>query len=406
MSNGTTVRDLRARNRSSVLRELVTAGEVTRSELGARCGLSAATVTNVVSDLFKEGLVEERGSVPSDGGRPIVKLGVAAAGAYFLGADVGEKGVAVELFDLSMQRVDREFREVATRHAEPAQIGEALQGAVAAIRDRHAHAESRLVGLGLGLPGIVEDAEGSHAGHGVVLYAQSLGWPPVHLDELVRTDGLDVFADNGAKALAAAEMWFGAARGVDHALVALLGRGIGLGIVTGGQLMRGSASSAGEWGHTKLVPGGEPCRCGGRGCLETVVGADALIEHWRRRGGEPEGTGWRALTALVAAADAGDAAAAAVLDEALDVLGLALANLVNLTNPEKIVVGGWVGLCLMQARRAELEERIRAAALIRPAGQFSLELCRFEGDSVALGSALLALERLIARPLRVMAAVG
>ena len=85
-----------------------------------------------------------------------------------------------------------------------------------------------------------------------------------------------MLADNGAKALAAAEMWFGSVRGVDHALVALLGRGVGLGIVTSGRLLRGSRSSAGEWGHTKVIANGRPCRCGGRGCLEAQVGADAL----------------------------------------------------------------------------------------------------------------------------------
>lgn len=406
MTTTMTSRDLRSLNRARVLRELVRAQQATRAGLSAACDLSPATITNVLADLQREGLVEERGLVPSDGGRPIALLGTRADGAFLLGADVGEKGVAVELFDLSMTRLDREFREAPTRGADPGQIGAALREAVAAIRGRHEDVEPRLVGLGLGLPGIVEDADGTHEGHGVVLHAQSLGWQPIHLDELVRPDGLEVFAENGAKALAMAEMWFGAARGADHAVVALLGRGIGMGIVSGGELLRGSASSAGEWGHTKVAVGGRLCRCGGRGCLEAYVGADALLEAWRERGGHPDGSGWRALTALVAAADGGDPAAASVLDEALDVLAVSLANLVNLVNPATIIVGGWVGLCLMQARRAELAARIRAASLTRPGSQFSLELCRFEGDSVALGAALLPLERLIDHPLTREAALA
>jgi len=168
--------------------------------------------------------------------------------------------------------------------------------------------------------------------------------------------------------------------------------------------MRGSASSAGEWGHTKIAASGRTCRCGGRGCLEAHIGADALIQAWRERGGDPDGTGWRALTALMDAADRADPAASAVVEDALDLLGISLANLVNLTNPQIVVVGGWVGLRLMQTRRDELEERIRAASLVRPGGQFSLELCRFEGDSVALGAALLPLQRLINRPVAAVAA--
>ena len=81
------------------------------------------------------------------------------------------------------------------------------------------------------------------------------------------------------------------------------------------------------------------------------------------------------------------------------ILALALGNLVNLTNPERVIVGGWVGLCLMQSRRAQLEAQVRAAALERPGSQFTLELCRFEGDSVALGAALLPLQRLIDGPM-------
>jgi predicted NBD/HSP70 family sugar kinase len=398
MANAATTRDLRAGNRAKVLRHIVIAQETTRARLAVECSLSAATVTKVVGDLLREGLIEERGSVPSDGGRPIARIGVNARGAYFLGADVGEHGVAVELFDLSFQRLDREFREGSTRDARPAEIGEALRDAVRAIRDRNPEREARLMGLGLGLPGIVEDAAGSHGGSGVVLFAQSLGWPSVRLDELLDAPGLDVFADNGAKALATAEMWFGAVRGVDHALVALLGRGIGLGVVTGGDLMRGFASSAGEWGHVKVGRDGPVCRCGAHGCLEAYVGADAILRRWREAGGSPDGLGWRALTALVDAADAGDTAAVAVLDETLEILATALANLVNLTNPERIVIGGWVGLRLMQARHKELELLIRAEALDRPGAQFTIELCRFEGDSVALGAALLPLQRLIDHP--------
>jgi predicted NBD/HSP70 family sugar kinase len=395
----TTSRDLRTRNRARVLRALVTASETTRADLATACGLSPATITNVVADLIREGLVEERGLVPSEGGRPIARLGVRPDGAFLLGADVGEKGVAVELFDLALTRLDREFHDAPTRATDPAPIGEALRAAVAAIRARNPEREPRLVGLGLGLPGIVEDASGSHEGHGEVLHAQSLGWPALPVDELVRPDGLEVFAENGAKTLAMAERWFGAARDVEHAIVALLGRGVGLGVVSAGELLRGSAAAAGEWGHTKISVDGPRCRCGGTGCLEAYVGADALVAAWRERGGDPVGTGWRAITGLVAAADAGDPAAGEVLDRALDVLGVSLANLVNLLNPQKIVVGGWVGLCLVQARRDDLAERIRAASLTRPGSQFSLELCHFEGDAVALGAALLPLERLIDRPL-------
>ena len=99
MSKESTTRDLRRRNRSRVLRALVSDGETTRGQLSLCLGLSLATVANVVSDLSDEGLVHESGMIPSEGGRPTATLSVRAEGAYFVGADVGEQGVTVELFD-------------------------------------------------------------------------------------------------------------------------------------------------------------------------------------------------------------------------------------------------------------------------------------------------------------------
>ncbi|NUU18724.1 ROK family transcriptional regulator [Cellulomonas humilata] len=392
-----TTRDLRQQNRTKVLRTLVLSGETTRATLAADCELSPATVTNVVNELIDDGVVEEIGSVPSEGGRPIARLALRAAGAHMLGADVGERGVAVELFDLSMNRLDREFREWPVSMAGPAEIHESLGAAVAAVRARHPEVEATLVGLGLGLPGVVE-RDHEHWQE-ATLYAQNLGWAPTPVGDLVSAPGLEVFADNGANTLAVAEMWFGAARGADDAVVALLGRGIGLGVICGGQLVRGALGAAGEWGHTKIGLGAGPtCGCGATGCLEAYIGAHAILERWRATGAQEPGEGWRALSALVAAAEAGEPAAIGVVDETLDVLAVALANLVNLTNPERIVLGGWVGLRLLPTRRDDLTERVRRLSLHRPGSQFTVELCRFEGDSVALGAALMPLQAFIDRP--------
>lgn len=391
----TTTKELRLQNRASVLREIVLRGTVTRGELAVVTRLSAATIANVVAGLLEEGLVREDGTQPSRGGRPSTVLAVRADGAAMLGVDVGERGVAVELFDLAMRRLDREFSEVPEREATPDQIRGVLDSAVTKILDRNPAAAERVIGIGLGLPGIVEDA-----GHGpdALLYAQSLGWDKVRVGDLVDARGLPVSADNGAKTLATAERWFGALRGVDDALVALLGRGVGLAILSDGRLARGSRSSAGEWGHTRVAMDGPPCRCGARGCLEAYVGAHAILERWRDRGAVVEGEGWRALSSLFDAARDGDAAARQTVDETLEILGVALANLVNLTNPATVLVGGWVGLLVMASEAERLEQHIRKAALRRPGSQFDLGLCRFEGDSVSMGAALLPLQQLILRP--------
>ncbi|EAR25815.1 putative ROK-family transcriptional regulator [marine actinobacterium PHSC20C1] len=384
-----TVSDVRQRNRSQALRSVILTGETSRAAIARESGLSVASVTNLISELISEGLVMEAGSVASSGGRPVTLLAPNPSGAYFLGADVGERGVAVELFDLSMTRIDREFR--GGREGEPIEaIAADLDEALNALRERNPAAWDRMIGIGLGLPGIVEsDAEGRQ-----VLYAQSLGWSPIPVADLVSHD-IPVFAENGAKTQAMAELWDGAARGVNEALVVLLGRGVGLAIVSNGELARGLNSSAGEWGHVKIVRNGRLCRCGGRGCVEAYLGADAILELWREAGGVFDGSGWGAVGQLL---ESHDPVAVGVVDELIETLGSALGGLVNLTNPERVIIGGWVGLRLMEALASRMEEATRAEALARPGGQFSLHACSFGGDTVALGAAIMPLEALLAAP--------
>lgn len=396
-----TSRDLRQNNRAVVLRKIVLDGETTRAGLAASCGLSAATVTNVVGDLMQDGLVRETGLLPSEGGRPMALLGAVPEGAHVIGVDVGENGVTAELFDLRLNRVDRVFRKLATRTVSPERVTSALSDAVAMLRKAHPGPAASLAGIGLGVPGIVDiTADGT-----TTIYAQSLGWDPIVVDQLFRLDDVPVYADNGAKTLAAAESWFGAARGARHAIVALVGRGIGAGVIAGGRVLRGYASSAGEWGHTKVSIDGPACQCGGRGCLEAYVGGEAILRRWivmqERRGGtqgrrgDLHGTDETRLARLLQVAAAGDSVACEVVSDTVEILGMGLANLVNLFNPERIVVGGWVGLLLHQARRDELKQAIRRHALNRPGEQFRLEACVFGDDAVALGAALLPLDRLI-----------
>jgi predicted NBD/HSP70 family sugar kinase len=389
-----TVSSLRQRNRALVLTHVLQSGRTNRGDLARACGLSLASATNIVSDLVAEGLVHETGLIASRGGRPITLVEPRPEGAYLVGADVGERGVAVELFDLAMGRVDREFRG-GREEESPESIAHDLDDALTALRDRNPGAWESLVGIGLGLPGVVESApDGSQT-----LYAQNLGWQPVAVADLIHIDGA-VFAENGAKTQAMAELWFGAARGVDHALVALLGRGVGLGIIADGRLQRGATSSAAEWGHMKIERGGALCRCGDRGCVEAYVGASAILDAWRATGAEFEGSGWRAIGDLLEASEAGDARATGVVDDVIRSLGIALGSLVNLTNPQRIVIGGWVGLRLMEHLGPQITAQTRANALRRAGEQIDIVASTFGGDTVALGAAIMPLESLVRDPRR------
>lgn len=391
-ADGATVTSLRQRNRALALTHILRKRQTTRAELARACGMSSASAGNMVADLIEDGLVVEAGWRSSRGGRPIAVIAPNAEGAYAIGADVGERGVAVEMFDFGLHMVDREFTG-GGRQESPQDIEKDLRSALAALRERHADHWDRVIGVGLGLPGVVEvSPEGEQ-----VLYSQSLGWEPLVIPSDL-AGGLPVFAENGAKTLANAELWFGAAAGVDHALIALLGRGVGMGVVVDGRITHGLASSAAEWGHTKVSVGGRPCRCGARGCVEAYLGADALLDSWRDAGATPEGDGWRAIGALLDAAAAGDKAATGVVDEAIEVLGAALGSQVNMTNPSRIIIGGWVGLRLMERHALAIRDAVVANCLDRFAEQVEVRTATFGGDTVALGSALMPVEALVRGP--------
>ncbi|MET7671115.1 ROK family transcriptional regulator [Micromonospora luteifusca] len=386
-----TNRSVRLRNRSALLTKLFLDGPLTRQDLVRSTGLSQPAVSNVVADLIDEGLVAEAGAAESDGGRPSMLLRIAPRFAFVVGVDVGETRVRVELFDFAMTLMASIEYPLDPARTEPDLVAGHVLAGMDAVTGQAGVAPDDVLGVGIGVSGVVE--QGTEA----VVHAQALGWDRVPLERLIAagTD-LPLHIDNGAKTLGQAEMWFGAGRGARHAVFALVGSGVGASVVTNGATYRGASSSAGEWGHTTLVYGGRACRCGARGCLEAYVGAEAIIDRYReaRRGrpvpGEDEES---QIAALVVAAQT-SATARRVLDDTAGYLGAGVANLINLFNPERVVLGGWAAMALGDLLPA-VREAAGRQALRQPYEQASIELCRLGVDAVALGAATLPIARFL-----------
>lgn len=386
-----TNRSVRLRNRSALLTKLFLDGPLTRQDLVRSTGLSQPAVSNVVADLIDEGLVVEAGAAESDGGRPSMLLRIAPRFAFLIGVDVGETRVRVELFDFAMTLLASVEYPLDPARTEPDLVAGHVLAGIEAVTGQAGVAPGDVLGVGIGVSGVVE--QGTEA----VVHAQALGWDRVPLERLIGagTD-LPLHIDNGAKTLGQAEMWFGAGRGARHAVFALVGSGVGASVVTNGATYRGASSSAGEWGHTTLVYGGRVCRCGARGCLEAYVGAEAIIDRYReaRRGrpvpGEDEES---QIAALVAAAET-SATARRVLEDTAGYLGAGVANLINLFNPERVVLGGWAAMALGDLLPA-VREAAGRQALRQPYEQASIELCRLGVDAVALGAATLPIARFL-----------
>jgi predicted NBD/HSP70 family sugar kinase len=390
----TTVRDLRKSNRSRALWQVFLNGPLTRQEVAAVAGLSSATVSNLVGALLAEGVVAEVGLEDSNGGRPRGLLQVNPDYGYVIGVDVGETAVLVELFDLTLRM--RARHTSVTGLATALDPGDAVNRIVEGVESVIAESgvpERFILGVGVAVPGLVEHRDAA------VVHGQSVGWHavPLEADLRARID-LPILVDNGAKTLGQAERWLGAARDTDNAVIVLLGIGAGTCIVSNGEVYRGATSSAGEWGHTTVVAGGRTCRCGADGCLEAYVGAGAIVARYeqlkrRRRAVRPAEL--EARIAAIIEARHRDPAAARVLDETVTYLGAGIADLVNLFNPERVVVGGWLGQALSDALLPSIREAAAGRALHLPFSRVEIVKAELGQDAVALGGATLPIARLL-----------
>jgi predicted NBD/HSP70 family sugar kinase len=198
--------------------------------------------------------------------------------------------------------------------------------------------------------------------------------------------------DNGAKTMGQAELWFGAGRGAQHAVVCLIGSGVGASIIASRNTHRGYAPNAAEWGHTTVAVGGRACRCGSRGCLEAYIGAEAILDRFGRPlPGDDEES---ALAALIDVAATSPAAEQVLAETALYV-GVGIADLINLISPERIILGGWAGLLLGERMLPAIREAARQHSLSHPFARTSIELGHLGPDAVALGAATLPIEHFL-----------
>ena len=390
-----TSRDVRRLNRRVVLQQITALQPISRLEVSQHSGLSTATVTNVVAELLAEHIVVETGLEASEGGRPRSLLSLNRAYGYFLGCELGETRIVIDLLDILLKKQATSIRALSDDDNSPATLAALIvQGVKEVLTEAHILPE-QILGMGLGVPGIVEHSPR------MLLSSPNWDWHPAPFMAMLKQHfEFPIFLENGAKTMALAEMQAMGHQDPTNIAVINIGTGVGSGITTEGRLYRGATNSAGEVGHTIIHLDGRRCRCGHDGCLEAYVGAPGIIQTIREHdanspwliGRDQRGS----IAALAAAARQRDPLAQKVLDKTAAYLGVGLANLVNLFNPQLLILSGWVGLQLGPFLLDELRQVLARTALQLPLEVLTVSISQLGDDAASYGAAQVAFDNFLA----------
>jgi predicted NBD/HSP70 family sugar kinase len=393
---------LRRSNLALVLDQLRRHGSCSRSQLVAATGLTRSAIAGLVGELESIGLVAE--SAPARDGRPgrpspvvhVEHRGVVALAIEIFVDEIGAAYVTLDGSIVASLRVERPRARVAVAEtlADVAALVERLDAKLADLGPPHAG--RRVIGCGVSVPGLVRDVDG------MVLAAPNLGWIDVALAEALSSvlgRGVPIHVGNDADLGALAESRFGAGVGSDHMIFVSGEVGVGGGLVAAGRPVVGHLGFAGEIGHLPVNPEGRRCRCGSVGCWETEVGEAALLD---RAGLDPDG-GRVAVEELLERAAAGDLRAMDALAVEARWLAIGIAGLVNILDPDTVVLGGLFAR-ILPAVRTVLDDELADRRYLAAGRTVAVVGAALGPQAVTVGAAELAFGPLLDDPAGVMGA--
>jgi glucokinase-like ROK family protein len=346
---GSNITLVKFHNLRAVLLSFLHQEHISRVQLARQTNLSSTTITNLISELLEQGIVIEEGveTAPDERrvGRPPTALRLVPDARYAIGVHIGIGLVRIAIADLYARLIYNQFINFDI-HTPALNVLDQIVHEVKAGIQYSGIAAERILGIGVGASGLVNFSEG------INILAPNLEWVNIPIrDYFHEALGLPVVVDNNVRTMALGEAFFGAGRGA-NSLAFVYGRvGVGAGFVFNGRVFRGSAAGAGEIGHIKMISSpAETCRCGKQGCLETLVSETILVREAKKLAesypqsvlaGFLRQNKHRSLPDIIFdAARQGDQRVQELIQTQACYLGIALANLVNMMNPELILLGG------------------------------------------------------------------
>lgn len=312
--------------RHAVIMALLRQPQLSRSELSEIADVSPAAITDVIQVFLQRGLVIESPSQAMERrrGRPIMQVELQASYAYFVGIGITESAMPMVITDLRGQILAQEPLPFCKT---PEHLLQAVRFAFSHLLKNASIPRSRVLGVGITVTGMVDAEEG------VCRYSAALNWRDVPIAKLIGKElRLPAWVENDANAIAVGEKFFGLARNSHNFSSIVLGRTIGAAHYMNEMLYRGDDGSAGEIGHIIMDPEGALCRCGRKGCLDTIAGGSAL-RHKAKQAGLPV----RSMRDLEVLSVQGDATATKLLRSAGHAVGTAVASLIHLNNPQCVL---------------------------------------------------------------------
>ncbi len=389
----------RESGRQQVFDSIRQAGRIARIDIARETNVSPATVTAITSELMSAGLIEEfTPEVERKGakrGRPRVALKVRGDAHLIAGIKISDRSATVILVDFEGNTLGEYDEPVPGPIMSPEElvrlVGQSLEGASASIGKTLAD----ISGVGLGLAGLI------NANKNFVHWSPSLDARNVELGKMLDAHlPFPVFMDNDANLVAKAEQLFGDGRHVSDFIVITIEQGVGMGIVIDDQIYRGERGCGAEFGHTKVQLDGALCRCGQRGCLEAYVGDYALLREANIRG---EGSAQDDLAVLYSRAKTGDAMAQSIFDRAGRMFAMGLANVINIFDPELLILSGEQMAFDFLYADAVLD-RVKASVVQVDAALPEIKVHKWGDLMWAKGAAAYAMEGVTALTIRQLAA--
>ena len=393
---------VRRLNRDAILGLIRERGPISRTDLARLTKLTPATAFSIVEELVQGRLVQESGMGPSRGGRRPMLFEFNSRSQVIIGVNIRSAQVLGVLAYL-----DAKPQVIIARDYDLGGGADVVQLVKDVIRELIAASPlptGQLMGIGLAVPGLID------VDRGVVVQSENWDWEELPLREILAQDfDAPIYIEEDDNALALGEGFFGAGRGVSNVVCVKIGRGLGAGIVVNGMLFRGPDNTAGEIGHILVDPDGPQCTCGNYGCLVRMISAPAIAERAikglkqgaisslsGRVGDDPE----KVNVAMIAqAANAGDAFAHQIMEETGRYLGIGIATLVNLLNPDLVIIGGGVilaGSPLLEPARHVVKLRTFAA----PGERVRIVAAQLGVEAPAIGAATLVMTQEGALPTR------